>query len=105
VRRTGRGGDALAAAQTASGAAGISSALARGVDPTQAGRQAYSVAGLGCASCHGDRAQGQRGPRLAGGVDLEDFRRVHAHGLFPPRAVADRDFAASDAWLRTLPDH
>ena len=44
-----------------------------------------------------------RGPRLAGGVELEEFRGVHGHGLFPPRAVSDRDFAAINAWLQTLP--
>jgi mono/diheme cytochrome c family protein len=90
-------------AQTASGTAALEAALARGVAPAQAGRDAFAVTGLGCASCHGDRAQGLRGPRLAGGVELEDFRGVHGNGLFPPRAVSDRDFAAINAWLRTLP--
>jgi uncharacterized membrane protein len=90
-------------AQTASGAAQLKVALARGVSPAEAGRQAFSTAGLGCASCHGDRAQGQRGPRLAGGVELGQFRGVHAHGLFPPNVVTDRDFAALNAWLKTLP--
>ncbi len=95
--------DAGQFAQTASGTAALESALARGVAPATAGRQAFAVTGLGCAACHGDRAQGMRGPRLAGGVELEEFRGVHGHGLFPPRAVSDRDFAAIDAWLRTLP--
>jgi uncharacterized membrane protein len=89
-------------AQTASGTGALEAALARGVPPAAAGRGAFAADGLGCASCHGDQAQGLRGPRLAGGVDLEDFRRVHGHGLFPPDAVSDRDFAAIDAWLRTL---
>jgi uncharacterized membrane protein len=89
-------------AQTASGAAGIAGDLARGDAKVKAGAQAFSASGLGCAECHGDRAQGMRGPRLAGGVSLQDFRRVHGHGLFPPRAVPDSDFAAIDAWLRTL---
>jgi hypothetical protein len=31
-----------------------------------------------------------------------DFRRVHGAGLFPPAVVSDRDFAAVDAWLKTL---
>jgi uncharacterized membrane protein len=78
-------------------------ARAGGADRVTAGRQAFSTAGLGCAACHGDRAQGLRGPRLAGGVELEEFRHVHADGLFPPQVVTDGDFAAIDAWLRTLP--
>jgi mono/diheme cytochrome c family protein len=89
-------------AQSARGAARLEAALARGTDPVAAGRAAFSTAGLGCASCHGDRAQGQRGPRLAGGRHLPDFRRVHAGGLFPPTIVTDRDFAALDAYLATL---
>jgi mono/diheme cytochrome c family protein len=89
-------------AQSASGAAGLEAALARGTSEVAAGRKAFSTDGLGCASCHGDRAQGQRGPRLAGGAQLEDFRRKHADGLFPPRIVSDADFRAVDAWLRSL---
>jgi uncharacterized membrane protein len=90
-------------AQTAAGTAQLEVALARGVSPTEAGRQAFSTAGLGCASCHGDHAQGLRGPQLAGGVELEEFRAVHAHGLFPPSVVNNTDFAAINAWLKTLP--
>jgi uncharacterized membrane protein len=90
-------------AQSASGAERLDVALARGMPAARAGRIAFSTSGLGCASCHGDRAQGMRGPRLAGGRDLEDFRRVHGHGLFPRRIVSDRDFAAVDAYLKTLP--
>jgi len=89
-------------AQTAHGASQLEVALATGTAPAQAGKQAFSETGLGCASCHGDQAQGQRGPRLAGGVELEEFRGVHAHGLFPPAAVSDRDFAAINAYLKTL---
>ena len=76
-------------------------ALARD-DPVHAGGQAFSAQGLGCARCHGDRAEGLRAPGLAGGSDLPEFRRVHQHGLFPQQVVTDRDFAAIDAWLRTL---
>jgi mono/diheme cytochrome c family protein len=90
-------------AQTAQGAARLDLALARGTPPAVAGRAAFAADGLGCASCHGDRAQGERGPALAGGEELEHFRRVHGAGLFPPRAVSDRDFAAIDSYLRTLP--
>jgi mono/diheme cytochrome c family protein len=89
-------------AHTASGTAQLEVALAKGEDAVRAGRQAFSTAGLGCASCHGDRAQGLRGPRLAGGVELEEFRGVHAHGLFPPDVVTDRDFAAINAYLKSL---
>jgi mono/diheme cytochrome c family protein len=89
-------------AQTATGTAQLEVALARGVAPAEAGRQAFSTDGLGCAACHGDQAQGQRGPGLAGGVKLEDFRGVHGQGLFPPKVVKDADFAAIDAWLKTL---
>jgi cytochrome c553 len=94
-----RGGEL---SQTARGASGLHVVLADGVSPAAAGRAAFSADGLGCASCHGDQAQGQRGPRLAGGAKLEDFRRVHLTGLFPPTVVSDRDFAAIDAYLRTL---
>jgi mono/diheme cytochrome c family protein len=89
-------------AQTAAGVAKLRIALARGSDPVVAGRAAFSNQGLGCASCHGDLAQGQRGPSLAGGADAGDFRRVHARGLFPRSVVADADFRAVDAWLRSL---
>jgi hypothetical protein len=40
--------------------------------------------------------------QTAGGAELTQFRHVHGTGLFPPRAVSDRDFAAINAWLRTL---
>jgi mono/diheme cytochrome c family protein len=89
-------------AQTAIGTARLERALATGQDRVQAGRAAFSESGAGCASCHGDQAQGDRGPRLAGGAELPDFRRVHATGLFPPQVVSDADFEAIDAYLRTL---
>jgi mono/diheme cytochrome c family protein len=91
-------------AQTAHGAAALAGALAGGTSPAAAGRQAFSAAGLGCARCHGDRAQGERGPGLGGGAELTEFRHVHGDGLFPPTAVSDRDFQAINAWLQTLPD-
>ena len=89
-------------AQTAVGAQELNLALIQGKDQVLAGREAFSAEGLGCARCHGDRAQGLRGPRLAGGVELEEFRNVHNDGLFPKRVVTDRDFAAVNAWLKTL---
>jgi mono/diheme cytochrome c family protein len=90
-------------ARTATGAEALEVALARGAPPAAAGRRAFSRSDLGCASCHGGQAQGQRGPSLAGGAELDQFRRVHGDGLFPPAVVSDRDFAAVNGWLRTLP--
>jgi mono/diheme cytochrome c family protein len=90
-------------AQTAAGANRLHLALASGTSEAAAGKAAFSAAGLGCASCHGELAQGDRGPGLGGGRDVEEFRRVHAGGLFPPEMVSDRDFAAINAYLRTLP--
>jgi uncharacterized membrane protein len=89
-------------AQTGVGTARLDVALAKGVSDVAAGKAAFSAQGLGCALCHGDLAQGQRGPSLAGGRDLAEFRRVHGHGLFPQKMVSDRDFAAVNAWLKTL---
>src|SRR3954447_25225180 len=89
-------------AQTGFGAKQIDVALAHGASMVRAGRQAFSAEGLGCARCHGDQAQGQRGPALAGGRDLEEFRQVHGKLLFPPKMLSDRDFAAVNAWLKTL---
>jgi hypothetical protein len=65
-------------------------------------RPPHARAGADRRRDHGDRAQGMRGPRLAGGAELVDFRHVHGDGLFPPRAVTDADCAAIDAWLNTL---
>ncbi|MCW2983671.1 MAG: hypothetical protein JWR63_1241 [Conexibacter sp.] len=89
-------------AQTAAGTGALDAALAKGVAPAQAGKLAFSSQGLGCARCHGDLAEGQRGPNLQGGREVADFRRVHGHGLFSPEAVSDREFAAIDAYLKTL---
>jgi uncharacterized membrane protein len=89
-------------AKSAAGAKALDVAMARGTTPVVAGKAAFSDQGLGCAQCHGNLAQGQRGPDLAGGRDLADFRRVHGHGLFPRAIVSDRDFSAVNAWLRTL---
>ena len=89
-------------AQSARGAAQLEVALAGGTPDVPAGKQAFSTDGLGCAACHGELAQGARGPTLAGGVELEEFRGVHAHGLFPPSVVTDRDFAAINAYLKSL---
>jgi uncharacterized membrane protein len=89
-------------AQTAIGAKKLEVAIATHAPIVAAGREAFSADGLGCARCHGDQAQGRRGPRLAGGKSLADFRHVHAAGLFPPSVVTGRDFAAIDAYLKSL---
>ena len=70
-------------AQTAVGAEQLNIAITQGKNEVLAGREAFSKEGLGCATCHGNLAQGDRGPRLAGGRDVEEFRNVHGHGLFP----------------------
>jgi len=97
--------DAGVFAQTATGKEKLDVALATGKPQVAAGRLAFSASGLGCALCHGDRAQGLRGPRLAGGAELADFRHVHGHLLFPQRVIDDREFAAIDAYLKTLGSH
>jgi uncharacterized membrane protein len=90
-------------AQTAAGAERLEVALATGQSEADAGRAAFGDAGLGCARCHGDRAEGLRAPPLAGGAELPRFRRKHGDELFPASVVSDRDLRAIDAWLRTLP--
>lgn len=89
-------------AQTARGSAQLQVALTHQASILQAGKQAFSEQGLGCATCHGDLAQGDRGPRLAGGRELGEFRSVHSHGLFPPKVVTDREFGAINDWLVSL---
>lgn len=90
--------------QSSVGSTAMAVARQRGMSEAQVGRIGFLAEGLGCARCHGDLAQGQRGPALAGGdVELEEFRNVHGHGLFPPKIVSDQDFAAIKAYLQTLP--
>jgi mono/diheme cytochrome c family protein len=89
-------------AQTARGKARLDSQLATGTAEVTTGAAAFARDGLGCASCHGDRAEGLRGPSLAGGIELTNFRAVHGNGLFPASVVTQRDFDAINAWLRTL---
>lgn len=91
--------------QTAVASRALALSLARGTSPAVAGKRALSDGRLGCASCQDEFAEGDRGPDLAGGRDLDEFRRVHAHGLCPPAVVTDADFAAVNAWLHTLPRH
>ncbi|MEZ5079831.1 MAG: DUF2231 domain-containing protein [Thermoleophilia bacterium] len=99
----GVGVDALGqGAQTAVGSRDLAVALATGTPVVDAGKQAFGADGLGCATCHGDLAEGARGPRLAGGVELEHFRGVHGGGLFPARVVTDEQFDAVNAYLKTL---
>lgn len=91
-------------AQTSVGSTAMEIARQRGMSPAQVGRIGFLPEGLGCARCHGNLAQGQRGPELAGGdIELAEFRGVHGHGLFPPKMVSDQDFADIKAYLQTLP--
>jgi uncharacterized membrane protein len=91
-------------AQTARGAEMLAAGLATHTDPVALGKQAYQT-GLGCGSCHGMDAQGDRAPALAGGVELSWFRDAHAKELFPASVVTDPMFQALDDWLKTLASH
>src|SRR5258705_11717694 len=62
-------------AQTAVGAERLAVALASDDSQAHAGQMAFSAQGLGCARCHGDRAQGMRAPSLAAGADPRRFLR------------------------------
>lgn len=89
-------------AQTARASRDLAVALATGTPQVDAGKQAFGTTGLGCAGCHGERGQGERGPRIAGGVEAEEFRGVHGGGLFPASVVTDQQFDAVNAYLKTL---
>lgn len=89
-------------AQTARASSALAVALATGTPQADAGKQAFGTTGLGCAGCHGERGQGDRGPRIAGGVEVEEFRGVHGGGLFPSSVVTDQQFDAVNAYLKTL---
>ena len=91
-------------AQTARGASLLAAGLATNADGLALGKQAYQK-GLGCGSCHGMEAQGGSAPALAGGVELDGFRRTHGTGLFPASVVTDPMFQAVDDWLKTRADH
>ena len=89
-------------AQTASGAAVVAADLARGERAVAVGKWAFQH-GFGCASCHGMKAQGGRGPGLSGGFEVRRFEHTHGTGLFPRDVVTPRMIAALEAWLRTKP--
>jgi len=91
-------------AQTARGASELAAGLATSADPLPLGKQAFQT-GLGCGSCHGMDAQGGRGPALAGGIELDEFRGAHGSTLFPAGVVTDPMFQVVDDWLKTLADH
>ena len=68
------------------------------------GRRRSSAQGLGCARCHGDLAQGLRGPSLAGGASSRSSATSTARPLparrgHRPRLRGDQRLAA-DAALR-----
>lgn len=90
-------------AQTATAAATVAVDLSRHQSQAAVGKWAFQH-GFGCASCHGMKAQGGRGPGLSGiGFDLGRFRHTHGTGLFPSQIVTDRMLAAVNAWLYTKP--
>ena len=67
-----------------------------------AGKAAFSEQGLGCASCHGDLAQGQRGPASPAGAGSRTSAACTRTACSRAPPCRDRDFQAIDAWLRTL---
>jgi uncharacterized membrane protein len=89
-------------AQTASGAVTVAADLASGKSAVATGKWAFQQ-GFGCASCHGMKAQGGRGPGLSGGFDARRFRQTHGTGLFPAGIVTGAMVDALEAWLRTKP--
>ena len=89
-------------AQTASGAETAVARLARGDSAVAVGKQLFQT-GFGCASCHGMKAQGGRGPGLSGGFDVGRFERTHGTGLFPASIATPQLVNAVEAWLRTKP--
>ncbi len=89
-------------AQTASGAATVAADLASGKSRVAVGKWAFQQ-GFGCASCHGMKAQGGRGPGLSGGFDATRFSHTHGTGLFPASMVTRPMVDALEAWLRTKP--
>jgi uncharacterized membrane protein len=89
-------------AQTAHGASVASADLARGESPVTVGKWLFQR-GFGCASCHGLRAQGDRGPGVSGGFDVRRFEHTHGTGLFPPTIATPSLVGALQAWLRTKP--
>lgn len=89
-------------AQTAHGAEVGAAELARGTSAVAVGKWEFQR-GLGCASCHGMKAQGGRGPGLSGGFEVRRFEHTHGTGLFPASIVTPRLVASLEAWLRTKP--
>ncbi|MDF0642483.1 MAG: c-type cytochrome [Nitrospira sp.] len=71
------------------------------------GKELYDAS---CVVCHGPRAEGNIGPRLAGNPLLSNeqvFRKIVHEGrhMMPPLkgSITDRQLADILAWLRTLP--
>ena len=77
-------------AQTAAGVAQLDVALSKGTDQRYDRRARWPSPRRAWVAPrrHGDLAEGLRAPPLAGGREVADFRRVHAHGLFPARSSA-----------------
>lgn len=104
--RAGVLGVIAAAAASAFAVAMTQSAQAQGTALTEAARGAELYEELGCASCHGDRGQGGRAPRLAG---LSSPRPAFIQAVraptemmppYPADAASEADLDAIYAYLR-----
>jgi len=89
-------------AQTSAAATTVAVDLAHHRSAVAVGKWAFQ-AGFGCASCHGMKAQGGRGPGLSGGFELDNFEQTHGTALFPRQIVTPEMLGAVQAWLRTEP--
>ena len=89
-------------AQTAAGAGAAGRRAGRGTDMAAAGREAFSRRAWAAPAATATRPRACAARASPAASELEEFRGVHGHGLFPPSVVTDRDFAAINAWLRTL---
>jgi uncharacterized membrane protein len=89
-------------AQTSAAATTVAVDLSKHESPVAVGKWAFQ-SGFGCASCHGTKAQGGRGPGVSGGFDIGSFERTHGSTLFPQQIVTPQMLAAVEAWLRTKP--
>lgn len=91
-----------ALAQTADAATIAAVDLAQGKSRVRVGKWEFQQ-GFGCASCHGPKAQGGRGPGLSGGFEIGNFEDTHGTGLFPASIVTPSMIGALEAWLGTKP--
>ena len=85
-------------------ACGGSSTASEPTGDAAAGQQAY--ASLACVGCHGENAEGNVGPNLAGFSDWDKFQTVVRNGedampKFGTDEVSDQQLADIFAWLGT----